>query len=220
MPGKVTENLGKTAFYHPALQHRGVVLATMFVIEQTGRRSGSNLGTYILKVINMTKLQNMLLASVLVAGTVALPQMVLAAPKAVAQTAEDKAALVQAEFNKLDLNKDGKVSATEYIVSARMAFKSIDLNKDRSLSVDELRAAQLLESGAQTSKHTAKSDVASLTKVKLADSDHDGMLSEDEYVATARAQFDKMDKNKDGFLSLDELTLNMAALAKVKKPAI
>ena len=151
----------------------------------------------------MRKYPARLLISLLAAAS--LPHFAFAA------NAKEEAGLL--EFTRLDANKDGKVSGMEHAAFARLIFIGMDENKDRLVSPAEMSAADLKISGAKP----AKTDAASVAKIKTADTNKDGLLTSDEQVATARVIFNKMDKNKDGFLSQDEVLASHGVKSAPKK---
>lgn len=156
----------------------------------------------------MTKLPKMIFTSLLAASSL------VASHYALAEESKDDAAIV--EFAKMDVNKDGKVSAMEYGALARRTFNGMDTNKDRAVTAEELIAAQLPHPNI-TGLKPAKPDLSGPAKIKLVDSNKDGYLSAQEHVASAQVLFNKMDKNKDGFLTLDEVAASHASLSKGKK---
>lgn len=54
-------------------------------------------------------------------------------------------------------------------------------------------------------------------KIKVIDTEGDGMLTAEEHAAGSRAMFEKMDIDKDGFLGKDEIAAGHAQL--MKKPS-
>ena len=51
-------------------------------------------------------------------------------------------------------------------------------------------------------------------KIKVVDTNGDGVLTAEEHAAGSRAMFEKMDTNKDGFLTKDELAAGHARMLK------
>ena len=94
-----------------------------------------------------------------------------------------------------DTNGDGMLSRAEAAALPRLAghFDAIDANKDGQVTFDELRAFH--------QSHHGKRGGA----MKAADTNGDGRISRDEYLAQAAARFDRLDANKDGAITPDEL---------------
>jgi Ca2+-binding EF-hand superfamily protein len=108
-------------------------------------------------------------------------------------------------FNQFDKNKDGQVSREEAREGMDSLFTEIDSNKDGLISKDEMQA-----------HHKAmheKMGSMMREKWKAADKDGDGALSRAEVDAgnlpRLARDFDKLDTNKDGKLSADEIRVGM-----------
>ena len=95
-----------------------------------------------------------------------------------------------------DTNGDGMLSRDEAAALPRIAanFNAIDADGNGQITLDELHAYMKSRAG-QWKAHAFKS----------ADANGDGKVSRDEFLAQAAARFDKLDANKDGFLTPDEL---------------
>ena len=127
-------------------------------------------------------------------------------------SAGPKAGKPDAEFTTMDTNKDGKVSAEEHAAAAKKMFGTMDANRDGKVTAAEMDAAHQRVTG----KKAKKTDMSSADKIKVIDTDGDGILSAEEHAAGSRAMFEKLDTDKDGFLTKDELAAGHAQM--MKKP--
>ena len=95
-----------------------------------------------------------------------------------------------------DTNGDGMISQSEAAALPHLAkhFDAIDANHDGQVTVDELHAFMQAKRGQFAQKGFA-----------MLDTNGDGKVSRDEFLAQAAARFDRMDANKDGVLTPDEL---------------
>ena len=124
-----------------------------------------------------------------------------------------KSGTPDAEFMKMDTNKDGKVSADEHAVASKKMFDTMDANRDGKVTAAEMGAAHQRVTG----RKAKKSDMSAADKIKVIDTDGDGILSAEEHAAGSRSMFEKMDTDKDGFLTKSELAAGHASM--MKKPA-
>jgi Ca2+-binding EF-hand superfamily protein len=99
------------------------------------------------------------------------------------------------KFAAMDTNHDGKVSPDEYAVGARIMFDKLDANKDGQVTAAEMEAGR---PGKAKGMSTAD-------KIKMVDTNGDGAVSADEHAAGAKAMFDKMDSDQDGYLTKSEM---------------
>lgn len=113
-----------------------------------------------------------------------------------------------AEFDAMDANKDGKVNAVEHADGARRMFVAMDADKDDKVTAAEMDAAHEKVTG----KAAEPSEMSAADKIKVVDSDGDGVLSASEHVTGSLAMFAKMDTDKDGALTKAELAAGHAAL--------
>jgi len=96
-------------------------------------------------------------------------------------------------FAKKDKNGDGKLTRDEVAHMPDQVFARIDANHDGALAPDELAAAHQGhgDRGAKFFEHL--------------DTNHDGVVSKDEALAGADQRFSKMDANGDGVVTKDEV---------------
>ena len=124
-----------------------------------------------------------------------------------------KSTAAGAEFRKMDTNKDGKLSADEHAAASRKMFAAMDANRDGKVTAAEMTAAHQRVTGRRASK----SDMSAADKIKVVDTDGDGILTVAEHAAGSRAMFEKMDTDKGGFLTRDEIAAGHASM--MKKPS-
>jgi hypothetical protein len=99
------------------------------------------------------------------------------------------------KFAAMDTNHDGKVSPDEHQVGAKMMFDKMDTNHNGEVTVTEMEVANIGKAKGMTAAE----------KIKVVDTNGDGMVSVDEYYAGARAIFNAMDSDKDDYLTLSEM---------------
>lgn len=104
-------------------------------------------------------------------------------------------------MSQLDKDKDGKISQAEHKEGMDKLFLEIDTNKDGFITKDEMQAHHKMM--------REKYQGTMQERWKLADKDGDGLLSKAEAengdMPRLVDDFDKLDKNKDGKLSNDEV---------------
>ncbi|MDP9131683.1 MAG: EF-hand domain-containing protein [Nitrospirota bacterium] len=110
----------------------------------------------------------------------------------------------------MDTNGDGQLSPDEHAVGAKKMFDTMDANKDGTVTSGEMDAAHEKVTG----KKATKADMSSAEKIKVVDTNGDGMLTADEHAAGSKKMFDKMDTNKDGFVSKTEFAAGHAKMMK------
>ena len=105
------------------------------------------------------------------------------------------AAFGQKYFDKLDTNHDGVVSKDEFMAAASAKFAQFDTAGDGKVTAAEI------ESAPKTQERAVR---MADRFVKRMDANGDGVVTQDEFVAAAKARFARLDKNSDGYLDADE----------------
>ena len=136
------------------------------------------------------------MAALVLGGGVARAQM----------TAAEKPSPADHQWKAMDANADGKVSPEEHETSAGRMFATMDADRNGTVTAAEMTAAH----DRVTGKKRALGEMSAVEKIKVVDSNADGTLTVEEHRAGARAMFERMDTNKDGFLSPDELAAGQA----------
>lgn len=113
-----------------------------------------------------------------------------------------------ANFRAMDTDGDRKLSPEEHAVGARKMFEAMDANKDGTVTSQEMDAAHEKVTG----KQTTKTDMSSADKIKVVDTNGDGVLTAEEHAAGSKKMFDKMDADKDGFLTEAEVVAGHAKM--------
>lgn len=103
-----------------------------------------------------------------------------------------EAAFARLRFEKLDANHDGTVDRTELRVNAQSRFGKVDVNDNGSTD-----AAEIAESPMVQERVALRADRV----VQKLDTNHDGLVSRDEFLAGARTRFARFDRNGDGALT-------------------
>ena len=105
------------------------------------------------------------------------------------------------KLDRLDADKDGKVTQAEYTAGAKTSFDKLDANADGKVTAAEMDAAYTTtKPGVGAAKVPSSSD-----KIKTLDTDGDGSLSAVEHEAGSRTMFDQMDADKDSSLTEAEI---------------
>jgi Ca2+-binding EF-hand superfamily protein len=100
-------------------------------------------------------------------------------------------------FKRMDTNGDKQVTTTEHIQFAETMFQQSDADHDGFISAAECDSAQAAE-------HKKVDQKATVTHMRIVDTDGDGLISPSENAAYAKANFVRADRNSDGVLNEDE----------------
>lgn len=118
-----------------------------------------------------------------------------------------------AMFDRMDVNKDGKLDSADREARKGQRFDRMDANKDGSISREEFLAKRERPAGTQAKpegrdgKHWGKRHHRGGGHgfmMKQADTNGDGAISKAEFVAAHLARFDASDANKDGTVTKEE----------------
>ena len=110
-------------------------------------------------------------------------------------------------FDKVDANKDGKVTLAEAKAAEKERFASVDANKDGRLTKAELEAHHAAMRGNRPEKpeHRGKHKNHGEHFFAKLDTNGDGAIDATESAAKAEKMFARMDDNGDGVVTKDEL---------------
>ena len=124
--------------------------------------------------------------------------------------ADPKGQPALSEFDGVDTNRDGRVSAAEHAAAAKKMFRAMDANRDGKVTAAEMDAAYSKVTGNKADQ----SGMSGADKIRVVDRDGDGVLTASEHDAASKEMFRKMDADRDGYLSREEWTTGHAALMK------
>ncbi|MBS0476988.1 MAG: EF-hand domain-containing protein [Proteobacteria bacterium] len=146
----------------------------------------------------------------------------------VTETRAEAQAKAEAMFDRMDLNKDGKLDQADRAAMMAKKFDEIDTDHNGSISRDEFAAAhQRMEKGGHEGHdggdrmamrgegrgHRSGHGEMGGMMSHMADANKDGTVTRQEFVAGALKRFDAADTNKDGKVTPEE---RKAAFAKMR----
>lgn len=133
----------------------------------------------------------------------AVTALALAAPSHAAQPLPHAA---EALFLALDVDGDGRVSADEYLRGAQALFHALDADRDDRLSTAELALAQ--QRAAEVAHTAAPTEIE---RLHLVDHGGEAGLARAEHATRVREAFERLDADRDGWLSRGELREALAS---------
>ncbi|MEO6715811.1 MAG: EF-hand domain-containing protein [Novosphingobium sp.] len=137
------------------------------------------------------------------------------------ETRADALARAAQMFDRLDVNKDGKLDPADREAMQAAMFDKIDTNKDGQISRPEFIAMHAGMSGQMGGHrmgggmgggdhmggpgmgegHMGSRGMGGMMLMRMADANHDGAVSKAEFTTAAAARFDKADANHNGALT-------------------
>ena len=143
----------------------------------------------------------LLTLAVLAAGyALVTPSAAMAAPEVPAD----------AEFDGMDADHDGRISAAEHADAAARRFQTMDANADGRVTAAEMTAAHKKATG----KKARRGEPGAADQIKAVDVNGDGVLSAAEHSTGAAQAFRDMDVIRDGQVSRAEVTAARARLTR------
>ena len=152
-------------------------------------------------------------------GPAALVGALAVVPVAVAHRGDGDAHGPDAMFKMTDANGDGKISPQEHADAAKKMFSGMDTNGDGKVTTAEMDAfhehmlaKKMPGDASKDARKAERSEMSSADKIKVIDTDHDGVLTAEEHAAGSKSMFEKMDTDHDGFLTKAEVEAGHAKL--------
>jgi Ca2+-binding EF-hand superfamily protein len=139
----------------------------------------------------------------LAAALLALDATPVAAQSAQTMTKEQAVQLV---FKRFDGNGDGNISNAEFLKVGEQDFKAFDADKDGSVSKEEFLDPKPRRLGQVSDSDLAQAKKIWARQFDMLDTDKNGALSEAEHEKAGKRSFSHIDKNKDGEITMAEMT--------------
>jgi Ca2+-binding EF-hand superfamily protein len=116
--------------------------------------------------------------------------------------ADELARAVDAEFQSMDANHNGRIAPAVHAKGAKKMFDTMDADHDGKVTAPEMDVAHEKVTGH---KDTAPSELTSAEKIRMVDTNRDGVLTATEHSEGAKKMFALMDLDTDGNLTKDEV---------------
>jgi Ca2+-binding EF-hand superfamily protein len=126
--------------------------------------------------------------------------LALAAGAALAVALPGAAEAVVRDFDTADSNNDGRISSSEHETFAKSVFNRVDTNHDDKITLEEVNAAAGIISGHNPDAQ----QLNAAYRIRMHDTNGDGVISKTEFLAAAVARFRAMDANSNGELTPQE----------------
>ena len=97
----------------------------------------------------------------------------------------------------LDADGDGRISRDEHLSRVHRMFDRMDSDRDGYVSVEEMDVVR--------GELHGEGRTPSQTELSKVDSDGDNKLSQEEHSKSTRVEFERMDRDHDGYLTVSEL---------------
>jgi Ca2+-binding EF-hand superfamily protein len=137
-------------------------------------------------------------------------------PRALTRTVVEQRAAKT--FDRLDVNRDGKLDQADRQARQKARFDRLDTDRDGSLSYAEFGAVHAKRDGAREARNARRGEGARGHRqavalrgfagrggmIRMADADKDGAITRAEFQAAALQRFDRLDADKDGTVSREE----------------
>jgi Ca2+-binding EF-hand superfamily protein len=130
-------------------------------------------------------------------------------------------------FSRVDANHDGRIDRAEFRADAEQFFRRLDTDHDGSIDGFEIAAyeklvAADLDIGGQGFARGGSEDVVSLLSdpepVSSADLKLDSHIDLAEWLSVADQRFDLLDTRHQGYLTREELRVQLPKSAREKRP--